>query len=173
MSMTLHDDYTVLDDSGVVKFKKAPRYNFQTSYTDYRKEVDNPEPWEIYSGVVRDFLYEINRAMIVDKYEWKIAFFGGFLRISKKEVKDAFGKFLRWWFYWKWDKSQNIMHWPKANAWSFSSVEGRCKRRIEGAEDIGEYGLWKHIESMNGNYDVMLKKRRKRPVNYKDFLDSL
>lgn len=157
----------------IIPIEKAKRYNYQTSYVEYVKEVDNPFSWEIYSGVIRDFLYEINRAIIVDKYEWKIAYFGGFLRISKNPVYDENKNVKRWWFFWKWDKSRNIMHWPKASAWSFKAVEGRCKRRIAGAEDIGEYGLWKHMEAMGGNYDVLLKKRTTKPIDFKDFLDSL
>lgn len=153
--------------------KKAKRFNHQTSYIEYTEEVDHPEPSSIYFAVITEFLYEINRAIIVEKYEWKVPFFGGFLRIYKKPVKDKEGNFVRWWYYWKWDRSSNIMHWPKASVWSFKAVEGRCKRRIPGKEDIGEVGLWKHKEALKGNYDVMLKMRPAKRVSFKEFVDSL
>lgn len=167
------DKQVCTTEEGYIKFKKAVRHNFRTSYNEYRKETENPEAWEIYGAVISDFLYEINRAIIIDKYEWKIPFFGGYLRISKKPVHDENKNFKRWWYYWKWDKTRNSMHWPKVNTWSFKAVEGRCKRRRADQEDIGETGLWKHIESLLGNYDVLLKNRAARPVNFKEFVDSL
>lgn len=152
--------------------KKAARFYYQMSYLEYKKEVENPVSWDIYCKVLTDFLYEINKAIIVDKYEWKVPYFGGFLRISKKPIEIAEnGEVTRWWYYWLWDKSRNIMHWPKSTTWSFKAVEGKRKRRREGSIDIGEYGLWKHIEAMRGNYTVMLKKRLK--ISHKEFVESL
>lgn len=129
--------------------------------------------WALYNAIIRDFLYEINRAIIVDKYEWKVPFFGGHIRISKKEVKDKEGNFVRWWYHWKWDKRRNIMHWPKSSMWTFVPVEGRCARRGVADKDIGEYGLIEHIREMGSNYDVMLKARPIKRISFKEFVGSL
>lgn len=151
---------------------KQKRYNYQTAFFDYRRDVDSPESFPVYASVLRDFFYGLNRSVIVDKYEWKIPFFGGYLRISKKPYKTKDGED-KWWYYWAWDKTRNIMHWPKANVWTFQPVEGRCRRRNVGEKDIGAYGLWGHINEMGSNYDVMIKKRRIKRISHKDFLESL
>lgn len=145
-----------------MSIKKAVRYNYQTSYKDYCNDVSNPLPWPDYVFVILGWTTNINRAIFKDGYEWKIPFFGGYLRISKTE---------RGWFYWKWDKQKNSMHLPKAGMWSFEPVEGKDR-------DLGEYGLHAYYTKCKNDpkmppYDVVVKKRKRIGVPFGEFLKSL
>lgn len=146
---------------------------------EYSQEEHNPETWEIFSKVLEKHFYKLNRKIIVDRYEWKIPFSGGYLRIGVKMVKNKLtGKKDRQWFYWKWDKRRNTHLWPKASSWMFVPVRGQVKNRHPELENIGEKGLEHHLAMISKDpkkpaYLVFEKRRAGKGVSFSEFLKSI
>ncbi len=156
----------------IIPIKKAVRYNYQTSWLEYKEEFKNPEPREVYFRVILGYTRGVGNAIIVDKYEWKIPYYQGYLRIDKDEKFDAKGNLIWRWCFWRWDNKRNIMHWPKPSLWGFKACEGKH------IGDVGETGLRKHIVALKNdktkpNYDVFKKKRGVRPIPFDDFCASI
>lgn len=135
------------------KLKKETRYTHQSSYRDYAKRVKYPLSYKEFDTFIRLLMFKINREIIVNKYEWKLPHFGGFIRISRrKETK---------FFFWYWDKANDYCKIKKKLLWSFRPVRGQFKDNL-----IGKKGLIHHYFALKNDktqidYDVPIISHRK------------
>jgi hypothetical protein len=108
-------------------------YSVRTFYKDQKKILGGKaiQNYELCTGILDDFFYGLNKTIIRDNYEFKIASRGGFLRIhvNWKGI-----------FHWYWDKSGDYCQLPKKRYWTFTPVVG-WRKPVE----IGERGLKKWI----------------------------
>lgn len=153
------------------QIEKAKRYNFQSAYKDYKDQVQDPVSWPVFSEVLKKYMHNLNRAIIVDQYEWKLPFHIGYIRISKRKKKPK--SRYNGWIYWAWDRYANAHHLPKPSLWNFKPVEGKY-----GGNLIGEYGLAAHITACKNNprkenYDVIRKTHKTFLVPFDEFVDSI
>ncbi len=98
--------------------KKAQKYTHQSAYKDYVKMVEDKDSilsYKDFDRAIRSFMYKLNREIIVEKYEWKLPFGGGYIRIAKDK---------RGMFFWYWDRANDYCRIPKKRLWSFRAVRG-------------------------------------------------
>ena len=124
--------------------EKYPKYNYRSTYKDYCKEVKDPLTYKQYTNVMLKFFKKLSRAIIVEKYEWKLPYGLGYLRIGKTKHGT---------FHWKWDTNNPYTRLKRKRLWSFKPVTDWQTK------EIGERGLMLHIWTTNNdktvpNYDV-------------------
>lgn len=127
---------------GLEKIKKFTHY---TAYKEYKKKAgDNALTYRQYDAVICKFFYQLNREIIVDKYEWKVPFSGGYIRIGKNKAGI---------FYWKWDRDNPYTRIKKKKMWSFKPVEDWKTSKI-GARGLVNHFLELRDNPQVANYDV-------------------
>ncbi len=112
-----------------------------------------PLSFKEYDRAMKTFFAKLSRTIIVDIYEWKMPFGGGYVRISKHQRRDKNGKIIYKRFFWYWDKINEYTRISKKRLWSFKATVG-WKGRL-----IGERGLSNHYMKLKcdpklENYDV-------------------
>jgi len=124
---------------------KMQCFTHQTAYKDYKETVGKDAlDYRTYDRVIRAFFYKLNRAIIVDTYEWKVPHSGGYIRIAKAEYGERKGI-----FYWKWDTNNPYTRIKKKSLWSFKPVEGWIDRKI------GARGLIHHYFKLKNDPAVL------------------
>lgn len=93
------------------------------------QDKDSTLSFKQFDKAIRTFMRKLSRTIIVDKYEWKIPYGGGYLRIAK----DKNGM-----FFWYWDKANDYTRIPKKLFWSFRAVKDWKEKQI------GDRGLKIH-----------------------------
>lgn len=128
----------------VQKLGKAQRWTHQSAYKGYSESVKEPLPPKVFDSVISEFFRKLNREIIVDKYEWKVPYGGGYIRIAKN----------RWgMFFWKWDRENPYTRLKRKRLWMFKPVVD-WKNKL-----IGSRGLVLHYfaclnNNKVANYDV-------------------
>lgn len=128
-------------------FKKATRYTHQSAYQEYVKDVKAPLDYQTYDKAIRLVFKKLCRAIIVDKYEFKIPFRLGFIRIAKNS---------KGFFFWFWDRMNDFCRLKHRRQWSFTVARGTIHN------GMGRKGLTRHYYDLKNNprvpdYDVPRK----------------
>lgn len=131
--------------------EKAAKYTHRSAYKEYREIAGKSAlSFEEWVKIIPDIFWHINRAIIVDLYEWRLPFGGGFIRIAK--TKNGY-------FTFYWDRSGDSCRLKKKRMWTFRECRGWRDKLI------GERGLIHHYYALKNdpyksNYDVPKVSRR-------------
>lgn len=107
-----------------LKLKTATHQSF---YREYKKIAGKDAlDYKTFDAIVKAFFWRLSREIITDKYEWKLPFGGGYLRIAQS----TWGK-----FYHKWDVINPYTRLKRKRIWSFKPVVDWTHKMI------GERGL--------------------------------
>jgi hypothetical protein len=143
-------------------------FTITTAYpkSKYSKKYE----YKKYKKVLTTFFYELSRAILYDRYEYKLPYGGGTIRVaknppSKKVKKLDYAHFNKtgekrfhlnrhtngYYFFFYWNKKN--CKWPNFNIYKFKVTRGNDKI-------IGARGLSKHIKECSENplvkdYDVI------------------
>lgn len=136
-----------------MRLQKQKKYTHQSAYKDYCKRVEDKDSilsYKQYDKAIRLFMWKLNREIIVEKYEWKIPSFGGYLRISKNNKGI---------FFWYWDKINDYCRISKKRLWSFRPVRGWVDKLIGFRGLILHYYACKD-DNKKENYNVPIISHR-------------
>lgn len=124
--------------------KRLPRFTHQSAYKEYAESVKMPLPYPAYDVAISQVLKKLSAEIIVNKYEFKMPFLKGFVRISKNA---------KGFFYWYWDRLNSQCRLKARAQWTFTPARGNIH------EPLGVKGLTAHYYSLKNNprvadYDV-------------------
>lgn len=139
------------------KVTRQKKVTHQSVYKEYCRIVSKdstPLSFREYDKAMKAFFWRLSRTIIVDIYEWKLPFAGGYVRIAKKERRDKqTNQLLYRRFYWYWDVANDYTRLTKKRLWSFQATVG-WKDRLIGERGLSNHYMKLKCDNLVENYDV-------------------